>query len=56
MEKVRIKVSDFYGVPSLYDAIPPRMFYALDLAVARGEQFAEVFRCDLLAAEKGAAR
>lgn len=38
MERIQIKVSDYYGNPSYYSVMPEEIFDALELASLRGEQ------------------
>ena len=56
MEKISVRVADFYGVPALYDAMPARLFYALDAAFARGLDRVEVYRSDVAACLGGGVR
>lgn len=38
MEKVQIKVNDYYGNPSYYSVMPESIFDALELASLKGEE------------------
>lgn len=40
--KTKIKVNDYYGVPSYYSVMPQPIFDALEAAALNGEEFADV--------------
>ncbi|MDD7529535.1 MAG: hypothetical protein PUK16_01055 [Prevotellaceae bacterium] len=42
MDKVQIKVNDFYGNPSYYSVMPQEIFDVLELASLKGEQNADI--------------
>ena len=42
MDKIQIKVNDYYGNPSYYSVMPEAIFDALELASLKGEEFATV--------------
>lgn len=42
MNKIQIKVNDYYGNPSYYSVMPQGIFDALELASLKGEEFATV--------------
>lgn len=42
MEKVQIKVNDYYGNPSYYSVLPESIFDALELASLKGEEYIAV--------------
>lgn len=41
MEKVKIKVSDYYGIPSYYSVMPQALFDLLEAATLNGEEYIE---------------
>lgn len=42
MERIKIKVSDYYGNPSYYSVMPKPIFDALEAFALNGEEFAMV--------------
>lgn len=42
MDKIQIKVNDYYGNPSYYSVMPESIFNALELASLKGEEFTSV--------------
>lgn len=42
MEKIKIRVNDYYGNPSYYSVMPIDIFDELELASLKGEEFADV--------------
>lgn len=42
MERIQIKVSDYYGNPSYYSVMPQEMFDILELETLKGEEYALV--------------
>lgn len=39
MERIKIKVSDYYGNPSYYSVMPQALFDLLEAATLNGEEF-----------------
>lgn len=39
MERIQIKVNDYYGNPSYYSVMPESIFDVLELASLKGEEF-----------------
>lgn len=46
MERIAIKVADYYGNPSYYSVMPQTVFDALERAFLDGEQSALVLKSD----------
>lgn len=46
MDKIKIKVNDYYGNPSYYSVMPQEIFDALELASLQGEEFVTVNKMD----------
>lgn len=46
MERIAIKVADYYGNPSYYSVMPETVFDALERAFLDGEQSALVLKSD----------
>lgn len=46
MERIQIKVNDYYGNASYYSVMPQAIFDALELASLNGEKFANVNKDD----------
>lgn len=46
MERIQIKVDDYYGNPSYYSVMPQAIFDALELASLNNEIFANVNKDD----------
>lgn len=46
MDKIQIKVNDYYGNPSYYSVMPEAIFDALELASLKGEEFATVNKAE----------
>lgn len=42
MERIQIKVNDYYGNPSYYSIMPESIFDALELASLNGEEYIAV--------------
>lgn len=42
MEKIKIKLSDYYGKPAYYPVMPPEIFEALEKAFKAGDEYTEV--------------
>jgi len=42
MERIQIKVNDYYGNPSYYSVMPQEIFDALELASLKGEELCMV--------------
>jgi len=42
MERIQIKVNDYYGNPSYYSVMPESIFDALELASLKGEEYIAV--------------
>lgn len=46
MERIHIKVNDYYGNPSYYSVMPESIFDALELASLKGEETCTVNKDD----------
>lgn len=46
MERIQIKVNEYYGNPSYYSVMPQDIFDALEKASLNGEKFANVNKDD----------
>lgn len=42
MDKIKIRIADYYGNPSYYSVMPQEMFDTLELESLKGEKFALV--------------
>lgn len=42
MERIQIRVNDYYGNPSYYSVMPGNIFDALELASLKGEEYIAV--------------
>ena len=42
METTKIKISDYYGIPSYYSVMPQAIFDSLEMAALNGNEFADV--------------
>lgn len=47
MEKVRIRISEYYGNPSYYSVMPQEIFDILEAAFLANEEFADIDKAAL---------
>ena len=42
MNTIKIKISDYYGIPAYYSVMPQAIFDSLEMAALSGNEFADV--------------